>query len=337
MKNLKYTAVLAFGIFFLASCAATSHVVDDDVYVSKNPQMSSTEEVNNVSSYENYRYRRERGDSDTRYGRDNRMFRTSIFIMGGMGNPMYSPYDPWRYGYAYSPFYDPFNPWNNWGYGNYWGYGAGYGYMPMSFYYNDYYSPWGYSPYGYGYGYGYNNYYNNSPTGGLTANYNTHYGARYSSSGVNNNRRGKSPEAKGLAIQNTGKRNFKAASPGADASGRSRSVTDVKSNGRNSSSSAINSSEVKGSRSVSTGTGLSRNGQHVSSRPNVERGSGTFDANPGRGNTNVRSNTNTRSNNGSFEPRNSGTTRNSGGTTTSPRSNGAAGGSGGTTVRRGGR
>ncbi|MGV3631696.1 MAG: hypothetical protein ACO1O6_10825 [Bacteroidota bacterium] len=339
MKNLKYTVALAFGILFLASCSATSHVVDDDVYVSKNPQMSTTEEVNNVSSYENYRYHRDRNDSEMRYGRDNRLFRTSIFIMGGMGSP-YFYNDPWRSNYAYSPFYDPFNPWNNWGYNNYWGYGMGYGYYPTAFYYGNY-SPWGYSPYGYGYNpYCYNNgYYNNynnynKPTGTISSNYNTHYGPRHSVSGVNNNRRGHSPEAKGIAVQNTGSRNFTAADQNSRTGNTVRSSSDAQTTGRTGSA-VTNSGEVKSSRSVSSGTGLSRNGQTVSTRSSVQRGSGGFDSNSGSRGTYDARPSNTRS----FEPgNNSGTTRNSGGTTTSPRSNGSSGGSGGATInRRGGR
>lgn len=343
MKKLKYTFLLPLGIGLLASCAASSHVTDDDVYVSKNPQMTSTEEVNDVSSYENYRYRRNQGDSDTRYSSDNRLFRTSIFIVGGLNNPMYSPYyDPFGHGYygAYSPFYDPFSPWNNSLYPNSWGYGMGYGYYPMSFYGGNYYSPWGYSTYGYGYNPYCNNYYNNynAPAGNVSSNYNTHYGPRHSMSGVNNNRRGHAPEAKGLILSQSGNRNKQTATnTQAGHSVRDKESSSATSSTRNVNSAATHSTEAKSSRSVSTGTGLSRSGNTVSTRSTVQRGSGSFDSNSGsRGSIDVRQNSQSRPTR-SFESGNSGTTRNSGGTTTSPRSNGSSGGSGGTTVnRRGG-
>lgn len=345
MKKLKYTVLLALGIGLLVSCSATSHVVDDDVYVSKNPQMTSTEEVNDVSSYENYRYHKDRGDAETRY-RDDRLFGTSIFIIGGLNNPMYSPYyDPFRYGYsAYSPFYDPFSPWNNSFYPNSWGYGMGYGYYPMSFYYDSYYSPWGYSPYGYGYNpycNNYNNNYYNQPAGNISSNYNTHYGPRHSMSGVNNNRRGHAPESKGMVISqpNTGNRNVKQTSANTQAgqNTRSKEVSSAASSERTVNNANTRSTEVKSSRSVSTGTGLSRNGSNVSTRSTTQRGGGSFDSNSGsRGSIDVRQNTDSKPTR-TFESGNSGTTRNSGGTTTSPRSNGSSGGSGGTTVnRRGG-
>ena len=350
MKNLKNTAMLAIGIALLASCSVTSHVVDDDVYVSKNPQMSSTEEVNDVSSYENYRYRRDRGDSETRYARDNRLFRTNVFLISTMNQPFYNPYYNPYYGHNYysgfySPFHDPFNPFNSMGYADYWAYGmGGYGYAPYG-YYGYPYGYTGYNYYGYGNPYWNNNYYNPNPIGGnVSQNYNTHYGPRHSISGVNNNRRGQSPEAKGLAVQNNGSRNFKAAGSNTEAgkTTRNREITSgsgTSASGRGTGV-ASRTSEAKNSRSVTSGTGLSRNGNTVSTHNNTQRG--TYNGgNTGRGSVDVnRSNSDYNKPSRTFESGNSGTTRNSGGnTTTSPRSNGgASGGSGGATInRRGGR
>ena len=340
MKNMKYMVVLAFSALLMGACSTPSKLMDDDVYVSKNPVLSTTEEVNDVSSYENYRYRRDHGIFDTRYGRGG-VFGSSIFFGSRFGNPFYDPfYDPFRSSY-YNPFYNPYmcDPFYNYScLGYYPGFYSPYGY------YSPYSSYYGYDPYGYGFGYGYPNWYNNNtynpgiPTGGLVS-YNHHRGPRNSVSGVNNYGRNRSPETKGLLLNNQADRNFNTIDPSVKNTSRAQEISP--------SEKAPNSvertgSEVKNSRPVNSGTALSRTGQTVRTNTTTTRnpdyrsgGNNTStptrdSGNYGRGN-----------NSGGYTPARSsepsGTPRNSGGTTTSPRNSGSGTGSGtGTGTRRGG-
>lgn len=153
MKTLKYLFGFLFFVKIISSCVSVSSVSDDDVYVLKNPTLSSGEEINDESSYENYHFKRDKGIFNTKY-----TYVGLYFLNFGFGN-YYSPY------YHYYPYYDyPYF------YGNY--------FNPYSFFC--------YDPY-YGYGNPYYSYYNNPSNYKIS--YNFHKRPRNSISGINNSRR----------------------------------------------------------------------------------------------------------------------------------------------------
>ena len=240
----------------LSSCNGISHVTDDDVYVLKSPVLPADEAVNDESTYESYRYRRDRGDFDVHYGNYNRYWLPTYVRFG-----------------TYSAFNDPFyypNQCNTYGsygiqngyYNNYYGYGTNhcgcgnnyYGYNNYGYYNNGFYNNY------YGNGY-YNNSYNGKGTGNGSGagNYtvvssNFHSGPRNSVSGISVPRRSSAPGMKGMMIQgnNTKNRTFS-------------STARESSTGRR-----INTSPTENkthSRPVEEGKVLSRPGTIVNSNP----------------------------------------------------------------------
>lgn len=338
MKTLNHFILFGISILILSSCASIQQVADDDVYVSKNPALTTTEEVNDVSSYENFRYNKDRKLNRVRYGS------TSAAIVFQQ-----------RYDNGYSPFNDP--RYYNYGYGTVYGsamyfqfgnfdtYHYGYPYGYGNPYYNPYYSPY-YNPYYYGnscygnpYYNGYNNNYNSNGYNNQTTANNYHYGPRNTLSGVNNY--GKRGSQKTLGISKkpnigTGKNAVLASS----ASQRKEVA-----NGRVSSpiTHRDNSSQVKSSRPVSAGTGLTGSNKRVVTTNSSQRGTGTYNnsnssrshevgTNSSRGTSSGSSNTrSSESGGGTFKSSGS-----SGGNTSSPRGGGSGSGSS-TPTRRGGR
>lgn len=189
---------LSVGIF-LSSCSGISHVTDDDVYVMKSPVLPIDGEVNDESSYQNYRYQRDRGDYDVHYGN----------CPSTIWSPVYMGYGVYynSFGGTYSAFNDPFYyPWPGYGYPYGYGYGYGYGgscpnWQMASFYGYGYYPGpgWNYYNNGYNnYNYGINN-----NSGSKFVSFNTHSGPRNSISGINNSRRSSASGMKGMAIKPT--------------------------------------------------------------------------------------------------------------------------------------
>ncbi|TNE54409.1 MAG: hypothetical protein EP338_07405 [Bacteroidetes bacterium] len=196
MKRHFLYPVIGGLVLLVSSCAGISHVTDDDVYVVKSPVLPLTDEVNDESSYENYRYRRDREDFDVYYGHSRMLWRPYLYWSSpysSFGLYGYN-YNPYMYGHPYSPYAwnDPFSPYYNpgsWYYSPY----SGFGYNP---YYNPYYGYYG----GYGYGSWANNG-NNSGSGNNSNSLNKHYKPRNSVSGNYIGRRPNSPGMAGMIVQ----------------------------------------------------------------------------------------------------------------------------------------
>ena len=322
ISTFKKTINAIFGFFLVAnlisSCASISYVTDDDVYVSKNPSLGFGDEINDESSYENYRYKKEKNNFNSVYVRTNEFKLTNVYI----GNMAYSPFGDRHYynsflisqsAFCYANWYS-----NSGYYHGMWVYNANdhnYGGNFSNHYYNEY----------------YNSYYNNGFYIGNNGQTQTNLGnyiqgPRNSISGINAGRRMGSSFTgkKGLAI-NTG-------NPTTAYSG-----TTVNNGKRISGQTVNNSIEIKtetkntNRKTVTTGTGLAKNGVRVSTNNNASvRREGTNTQTSTRV-TNENSGTTTRNSGG-----NSGTTIKTG---TSTRSGGSTGGStggttGGTTGKR---
>jgi hypothetical protein len=336
------TFIKIFGIILVAcvfsSCSGISHVIDDDVYVTKSPILTSAEALDDESSYDNYRYRRDNEISRTRFVRNNR-FSSSFIIV------------PYNYGGLYSPFYDPFYYPYNCGlmYGNSMcnPYYDGFGYN--SFYYNNnfcYNSMYMNSNYYYGYGilnnnpyynpYNQNNTFHNGNSSNLGS-VNIINKPRNSIGGINNARRTSSGGMTAI-MPNTNSSTTYSSSKGRNVMDKTevRTSNDTKSS-RNSD---VKSNSVR-SKEISSGTGLSRNGVNVSSS-SVKRNSDSNISNTRTNTTTIPSNSRIYKNEGSSTIRNSGS-GNSGGSTirsggsgsSTPRSGGSSGGGGSNSGRRG--
>jgi hypothetical protein len=188
MENrIKITLNILSLILLLSSCATISTVSDDDVYVQNNPSLSETEELNDETSYENYKYNQERETNDIQYG-----FypNTNIILMFG------SPYAYHGYG---SMYYSPHSPlFYNQFYNNYYGY-TGYNSLGFYGYPNSYYGNYGNSYYGnpynggwcsiYGMPYGYQGaYYNGYNNGYYDGYYDGYYSGFYNNSYAHQNK-----------------------------------------------------------------------------------------------------------------------------------------------------
>lgn len=338
MKPLNYLSLFGISILILSSCASIQQVADDDVYVSKNPALTTTEEVNDVSSYENYRYHKDRKINRVRYGS------TSAAIVFSQNNyNTYSPFnDPRYYNYGYGSVYGSAMFFQ---FGNFDTYHYGYPYGYGNPYYNSYYSPY-YNPYYYGnscygnpYYNGYNNNYNsygyNNQT--TTAN-NYHYGPRNTLSGVNNFGRRGTQQTLGISKKpnsGTGKNTTLASS-----SSQRKEISRGNTSGPSTSSSRGNISEVKSSRPVASGTGLSGSNKRVVTTSSAQRGSGTYNNSNSTTRTHDSGTTTRGTSSGSSRSTESGggTFKSSGssGGNSSPRGGGSGSGSS-TPTRRGGR
>lgn len=317
MKGLTKIFLISAYLFTLNSCASVSHITDDDVYVTKNPQLVNTEEVNDVSSYENYRFRRDRGDFITRY-RINSTFThptniAYLHIVCGTYSPFNDPhyYTPngtlflvngFQFG-NYDTYYNPF-------FGSYGYYNYGYQY---------------YNPYGMNNSYGNSNSWNNNATS--TVNYNYHKGPRNSISGVNSNQnRGFSTQKTGIAKKPNS--NFKGDIASAQNTAISRKVV----NNQSVSDGFSKTRSSTSSRAVSAGSGLSRNSTNVSTTSRRE-------VNSSREAIGTRDKSITHSSSGRSSTIGSSTIAPRGGNSgnvASPRTGGGSGSSGASSGRRGG-
>jgi hypothetical protein len=179
-KTSFYVIYLSVLLISLSSCSMLSNVSDDDVYVLSTPTLESSEELNDESSYQNYRYQKTRQHQNINYGfsfyRGTMFFRGSPYSYHG-SFPMYSGF----YSHGANMFYHPF-------YNNYYGY-MDYPYIahmdyPGSFFYANYPMGW------YGNNFNYSNWNMNNGGGSASSiHYNTHYSARNSISGTGVSRR----------------------------------------------------------------------------------------------------------------------------------------------------
>ncbi len=314
MKTINTILGFFLFVYLISSCASISDVTDDDVYVSKNPSLSYGDEINDESSYENYRYKKAKNNLNSVYGRTNEFKLANVYIR----SMVYSP----SYDYHYYNGYINNNFHNGFYFGNSY-YNSSYSYNNFGGYYsNDFY---GYNMYGNNFynQYYYNNSYINSNSSNQQNLSNINYiqGPRNSISGINAGRRMGSSFTgkKGLAL-NTG--NSTTAYSGATVNGGKRTsdqtinnTTEIKTESKNTNR-----------KTVTSGTGLAKNGVRVSSNniSSVRREvANTHTSTP-------------------VTMGNNGTTRNSGGnsgttvkTGTTTRSGGNTGGStGGTTGKR---
>lgn len=246
MKTISYFRL--FGVFtslvLLTSCSMLSPVTDDDVYVLSTPTLESNEELNDETSYQNYKYQKERQHQHVRYG-----FNTYHGIMIVMGNPYgYPTMFPYYGGYYaitdhayYSPFYNNYFGYMGYAYPSYYNY-------PGSLYYMNY-------PFGVGYGNYYSPYYyGNNNNSKPSPNYNTHYSARNSVSGTNISRR------------KANNNHFGGGMTGMAKPTSTRSRSDYAHNGTVKVASRSNGTNVtRTSRPVERGVGLSRPGTRVTS------------------------------------------------------------------------
>jgi hypothetical protein len=333
------TFIKIFGIVLVASvfssCSGISHVIDDDVYVTKSPILTSAEALDDESSYDNYRFRRENEISQTRFSRNHRFYRSNFnnrypyygmnspyndfyFTGGSCGMMLFnSMYNPHYMGFGYSSFYyDEFyynamymNP-------NYY---YGYGILNNNPYYNPY---------------NQNNTFHNGNSSNLGS-VNIINKPRNSIGGINNARRTSSGGMTAIMPNTNSSSSTFSSSKGRNVMDKTevRTSNDTKSS-RNSD---IKSNSVR-SKEISSGTGLSRNGVNVSSS-SVKRNSDSNISNNRTNTTTIPSNSRIYKNEGSSTIRNSGS-GNSGGSTIrsggsgSSRSGGSSGG-GSNSGRRG--
>ncbi|MES2589204.1 MAG: hypothetical protein V4622_09495 [Bacteroidota bacterium] len=295
MKVFNYILGLFLFVNLVSSCASISRVDDDDVYVSKNPSLPSGDVVNDETSYENYKFKRDKGNVNSVYSRS-----TMSNRFGGT-NLIYSPYcDPFHYpqSYVYAPvvfsngqvynsgfyngfYYHHYSPYNYDEFNNYSMFGSSY---------------YGY-PYYYGNPYGSINCWNNNNWNGNNWNNNNtnvkpqisstnfHQGPRNSIAGVNNGRRSSASGMKGISTKpNT---NIYAENKGSTTKSVQRTSSSPIKNGDTKTTST--------SRPVTSGTGLSKSGTRVSttntnvrnSQSNSQSGAGTRVVNERSGSTNT--------------------------------------------------
>lgn len=326
MKTLNYLSAIVLSALAVSSCANLQQVADDDVYVTKNPALSSAEEVNDITSYENYRFHKTAKTYNSRYGQ-------GAAIASGSRNGFYNL----GYMYAFHPnylmygrptcgqfgfnvyFYDSQFAYNNYGLYNTSFYNSGYPYYP---YYGN---PYFYNSTSYAY-------YGQNSSGSV----NKHYGPRSFLSGVNNSGRGSSSSVVGMAKKNTS-----LVSSSTSMKGNSRTNTGAGNAGRNTSN--ITSTSIKNTRTISSGTTLSGTNRSVSSSSvNRNNNSATSSTRSSSGTSEAGTSGRSRievgtSSGSSGSGTAGGTTRNSGssGTSASPRGGGSSGSPAPT--RRGGR
>jgi hypothetical protein len=247
MKNQHNFWIITISILLISSsCSNYSHLTDDDVYVISAPTLTSTEQINDESSYENYKYNKNRQINEPRYGvsffRGSAVYHSSRYGFRSFG----SHYRPG--GMFFSSIDNAFYSYN---YNNY------YGYVTYPGWYYDDFNGYGYLlnecnniHYGSGFfngPYCNNNFYviNNNPTNQG----NKIYKARATISGMNSPRRMGTPSSS-IAGMKTKPSNSSKYSESYRANARINSKT--------------TSNNTKVVRAVESGVGLSKQGVRVS-------------------------------------------------------------------------